>query len=602
MEHQQIRKIYQERIARLSSEEKLVSGQINLTSIFRFLAFVSIIFFLFMIKRLNLYAVIGMETVLLILFLYFIRRFSSLTEKRSFIRMLIRINTDEIKSMDGEWTGFDPGGEFSEKSHQYSDDLDIFGQNSLFQYLNRCSGSSGRKQLADWLKAAADPDEAIARQGAVKDLAWRLDWRQEFQATGLLSPESASEADDLLDWVSSKDELFSSQKWKYILIILPAATVISLVLATFLISFNIPVFLVLIQLGIVSIYLRRINLYHTQIGKKYSLLKKYGALLAHIEKEKFQAHKLLELKSDLVTGGQQVSASIRKLAAISDSFDRRLNMILGAVLDGLLMWDLQCILRLEKWKSAYRDQLPAWLQVVGSFDALSSLGCFSCNNPEYVFPSFSGKVFNLAARKLGHPLLPASERVTNDFSLDPGNSFMLITGSNMSGKSTFLRTCGINLVLGMAGAPVCANHFEFTPSKIYTSMRVTDSLLSRESTFYAELKKLKRIITAFREDENAFVLLDEILKGTNSRDKHFGSEMFIRQLIDYRASGMIATHDLELGRLEEELQGKIKNYSFEVQITDSQFHYDYKLKEGVARTLNATELMRQMGISIDRKG
>ena len=472
----------------------------------------------------------------------------------------------------------------------------------MYQYLNRCSGSGGRKRLAGWLKEAADTPEAMARQGAVKDLASNLDWRQEFQATGLLSPENDPEADDLLSWVSKKDTLFSSRKWQYILIILPAATLISLVLAFFVISFNIPIFLVLVQLGIVSVYLRRINLYHNQIGKKYSLLKKYGSLLSLIEKEEFQDPELNELKSGLLSGGEKVSASIRKLAAISDSFDRRLNMLLGAVLDGLLLWDLQCIARLENWKSRYRDQLPVWLQVIGSIDALSSLGCFFYNNPDYVFPEFSNNEFRLNAGKMGHPLIPPSERISNDFRLDKDNSFMLITGSNMSGKSTFLRTCGINLVLGMAGAPVCAEYFEFQPLKIYTSMRVTDSLLSRESTFYAELKKLKRIIIAFRDDENAFVLLDEILKGTNSRDKHFGSEMFIRQLIDFRAAGMIATHDLELGSLEEDLEGKIKNFCFEVQIRDSQFHYDYKLIEGIARTLNATELMRQMGISIDREG
>jgi DNA mismatch repair ATPase MutS len=238
---------------------------------------------------------------------------------------------------------------------------------------------------------------------------------------------------------------------------------------------------------------------------------------------------------------------------------------------------------------------------VGAFDALNSLACYSYNNPENVFPALLEEEFRMTASKLGHPLIPPNERISNDLRLDAGNRFMLITGSNMAGKSTFLRTCGINLVLGMAGAPVCAESFEFTPARIYTSMRITDSLLSRESTFYAELKKLKRIITAFREDESAFVLLDEILKGTNSRDKHFGSEMFIRQLIDFNAAGLIATHDLELGRLEEELRGRIKNYCFEVQIEDSQFHYDYKLKEGIARTLNATELMRQMGIDMDKK-
>ena len=598
MTEQQIRESYQERITRLSSQENLISRNINIASILRFICFVLIIFFLFMISRLNLYVLIAAETALLVTFLYMVRRSGSLNEKRSFTRMLIRVNTDELKALDGEWTAFDPGGEHVDRAHPYSYDLDVFGQNSLFQHLNRCCGTSGRNRLAGWLKEAPELQETKARQEAVKELALKHEWRQDFRATGLLSPEQEQEAEDLRQWAGRKDELFLSWYWKYLLVLLPAATLVTLALAFFLIRFNIPVFLVLLQLAIVSVHLRRINLYHSQIGRKYKLLKNYGALLSLIENESFRSGKLQELASDLVTGGQKVSASIRKLAAISDSFDRRLNMILAGVLDGLLMWDLQCIVRLEKWKARYRDRLPVWLEVVGTFDALNSMATFSYNNPGYVYPVLSNEAFRLDAKELGHPLIPASERITNDFRLDPDNSFMLITGSNMAGKSTFLRTCGINLILAMAGAPVCAGSAEFTTLKIYTSMRVTDSLLSRESTFYAELKKLKRIITAFREKEMAFVLLDEILKGTNSRDKHFGSELFIRQLIDYNAAGMIATHDLELGRLEKESGGKIRNYCFEVQIRDSQFHYDYTLKKGVARTLNATELMRKMGISI----
>jgi DNA mismatch repair ATPase MutS len=276
-------------------------------------------------------------------------------------------------------------------------------------------------------------------------------------------------------------------------------------------------------------------------------------------------------------------------------------MIMGIVLNGLLMWDLQCILRLERWKNRSAEKLPAWFAILGEFEALNSLAGFRFNVPEAVFPVPDPAGPILKASSLAHPLIHPGENIPNDIEINDFGRFMLITGSNMAGKSTFLRTVGVNLVLAGAGAPVMARKMSFRPVPIFTSMRVRDSLSSRESTFYAELKRLRRIIEYHNQGRQAIVLLDEILKGTNSRDKHFGSEMFIRQLIKLESAGLIATHDLELSKLEDEFPDHIRNFCFEVEINNQEFIFDYKLREGVCQTLNATELMKKMGISIELK-
>lgn len=276
-------------------------------------------------------------------------------------------------------------------------------------------------------------------------------------------------------------------------------------------------------------------------------------------------------------------------------------MIMGVILNGFLLWDLQCILRLEQWKKANADLVPGWFGILGKFEALNSLANFKFNHPESVFPEIAGGNMILHAEFLGHPLIPTGENIRNSLKISRPGEFMLITGSNMAGKSTFLRTVGVNLVLAGAGAPVLAEQMTWNPLKLLTSMRVWDSLSNRESTFYVELKRLRMILEAIRSGGPVMVLLDEILTGTNSRDKHFGSEMFIRQLIREGASGLVATHDLELGKLEQEFPDKVLNYCFEVQIEKEEFRYDYKLRRGICKTLNATELMKKMGVSLDIK-
>ena len=370
------------------------------------------------------------------------------------------------------------------------------------------------------------------------------------------------------------------------------------ILSFFIIPVNIPVFFVLVQLGIVGFKFRQSNNSHSQLTRKFNLLEKYSELLRALENEEFKTDLLNEVRSGLHSGGLSSDRAMKQLAGLVERFDWRLNKVTGLILNGILMWDLQCVLWLEKWKHKFAEKIPTWFIVMAEFDALNSLANFHYNNPVAIFPEFheNGPLIN--ARGLAHPLIPSSERVGNDIQINDFGEYLLITGSNMAGKSTFLRTVGVNLVLASAGAPVCAESMILRPVRIVTSMRIKDSLSSRESTFYAELKRLRMILDLLGKKNDVLVLLDEILKGTNSRDKHFGSEMLIRQLIKLGSAGLIATNDLELSMLEQEFPGKLKNHCFEVEIENQEFNFDYKLRSGVCKTMNATELMKKMGIQV----
>ena len=267
-----------------------------------------------------------------------------------------------------------------------------------------------------------------------------------------------------------------------------------------------------------------------------------------------------------------------------------------------VVWDLQQAYRLDLWKQAHHNQLLTWFAALGELEALVSLGNLHLNEPTWAFPTVQPER-HLVATALGHPLLAATKRVTNQIDLPTDGHMHLVTGSNMAGKSTWLRTVGTNIVLALAGAPVCATRLQLPQLQVYTSMRTQDALHESTSSFYAELKRLKFIIEAVEDPAKTggrpvFFLLDEILKGTNSRDRHAGSKALIRQLIASRGAGIIATHDLELGELAAEANGQIENWAIEVAIQDGQLFFDYQLKPGVSQSFNATLLMQQMGIRV----
>jgi len=319
-------------------------------------------------------------------------------------------------------------------------------------------------------------------------------------------------------------------------------------------------------------------------------------MLKVFDNEIFNSDILQNIKKSISDGEISAAVSVQKLGQLINSFDYRLNMIVGLILNGLVLWDFQCIKRLEKWKSDYKAYFATWLDMLGQVDAYVSLGNFAANNPEYVYPSIAGDDNFFTSIELGHPLINEQVRVCNNFEMQQKGTAIIVTGANMSGKSTFLRTLAVNYILAMTGAPVCAKKFIFKPVKLFTSMRAEDSLADNESYFYAELKRLKQLKLLIDNNEPVFFILDEILKGTNSVDKSLGSKMFLTKLIEMGGTGLIATHDISLGELETSFQGKITNKCFEIEIDDGKINFDYILRQGITEKMNAGLLMKQMGI------
>jgi len=333
---------------------------------------------------------------------------------------------------------------------------------------------------------------------------------------------------------------------------------------------------------------------HLLISKKQAILDQYSSILAVFNTMDTEGCPLL--REEQARTGRAYHA-IRRLSQLSAFFDQRLNMLVNILLNSFLLYDLQCMAALEKWKEAYKTEFPEWIEAVGNIECLSSLATLAFSHPSFTYPvPLEGEQLRVSATGMAHPLIPARESVTNDCTIGKDQRLILVTGSNMSGKTTFLRTTGVNLLLAQCGAPVCAASFSFTPMQLLTSLRVSDSLQEHTSYFMAELKKLQRIIHRIQENIPSLVLIDEILRGTNSDDKTYGSEQFIRKLLQYPCLSFFATHDLSLGSLEQELPGLVSNYCFESTIDGNELHFDYRLRQGIARNRNASFLMKKMDI------
>jgi DNA mismatch repair ATPase MutS len=320
--------------------------------------------------------------------------------------------------------------------------------------------------------------------------------------------------------------------------------------------------------------------------------------VAWIEKEEFKSQLLAGLRSKYISSETRSSHTIRKLKNILDRSDIRLNPLVFIPLNTFVFWDLQQALVLEKWKRENKQHIGDWFHSLAEIESISSLGNLSFNHPAWAFPDLAGEQGTVIADSLGHPLILRENLVTNSFSTEGNQGLNLITGSNMAGKSTFLRSVGVNIVLAMMGSPVCARTFTVSNMKVISSMRVNDNLEENTSTFYAELKKLKEVIEAVNSNEKVFLLLDEILRGTNSADRHTGSKALIKQLIQHNAAGLIATHDLELAKLANEFPDKLHNYHFDVQVAGDELYFDYKLKKGICKSMNASLLMKKIGIEL----
>lgn len=567
-------------------------------SVLRFICFAGGIILIVLAFIKSSAAGIGAALIITFIFLYLLKLFSIHSEKKGFYSNLALINMNEAESLSGNISMFPSGQKYSDNSHDFSYDVDLFGESSLFQYLNRTVTGYGSDILASWLSDPYAVSEDLAgRQEIIRELASKLSWRQSFMAAGMKVPLGKSDISSLLRWLNDEPEKEVTPLRKFLIIFLPAAAILSLAFVIAgLIPYSLFIFLFLINLFYVGSGMKSTNRIHSILSGNYSYLSSMNSLLELIGKEEYISTHLNQMKAQIAGSDVSASTAVKKLGRLIQSFDSRLNIFAGLILNGLLLWDFQCIHRLSKWKAEYREMFPSWLDILGRTDAYASLGNYSFNNDEFVYPvrSDSGMIFS--AGNLGHPLIDGSRRVCNDFTLENKGNICIITGANMAGKSTFLRTVAVNYILGMTGAPVCAAWMVFTPVKLFTSMRTTDSLSGNESYFYAELKRLRNLKERIESAEPVFFILDEILKGTNSADKAMGSKMFIRKMILMKGTGMIATHDISIGDLENEYPANIFNMCFEIEIDGETINFDYKLNPGITRKMNAALLMKQMGI------
>ena len=593
------RKFYDERLNELQALLKKIQKRKSSFAWLRLGTIVAIFFTFYLLWSLGAVYVIVASILLLFIFVKLIYADLNNQAKIEHTNHLININNDEVKCLAGDYYEFPDGAGHIPKDHPYANDLDIFGRASLFQYINRTTSEMGSSQLADYLKQPAELNLILERQRALKELSSKTLWLQDLQATGRKQRITFSTKKRLNEWMKEPVSFSNFKHWKWLRYLLPLI-IVSVV--TSYIADWVGDGLFYFTLLIFALLAYQINKIvapiHEKLSRVASELNILSASIAQIEDEHFESPLLKELQSVFIEENKKASDDIYDIKKILDKLDLRYNLVLSAPLNLLLLWNLQQMLDLEKWKERQKDSLDIWFDTLARFESLSSLAVLHFNHPEWIFPNIKEDYFSIEGTNIGHPLIPENKRVDNYIDISNNSKLMLVTGSNMAGKSTYLRSIGINVVLAMAGSPVCATAFSLSHVNVISSMRITDNLEESTSTFYAELKKLKTIIEKVNNGERVFILLDEILRGTNSLDRHTGSKALIKQLIKKQAAAIIATHDLELANMKEEFHDNILNYHFDVQVSNEELYFDYRLKPGVCNSLNASILMKKIGIEL----
>lgn len=519
----------------------------------------------------------------------------------TYFHELTTINTNEAKRLNLHLQDFDAGETFLHEDHPYQGDLDIFGKSSLYQLLNRCQLEDSKKLLSAWLSEKATFSEIKNRQEAVKELSGQPDWCQHFRAITNIEVKKKEKnqphvtPQEIITWAKKSSRFSMPRIWvtTSILLTLLMLGLLSLVLLD-KITYHILYAPALVNGIFLGLTVRHLNELIKGIDKSYYLIATYQKSIELIEQSGFTSQKLKELHKNLVEGKRTANQSILKLANLTHRLSSRANM-LYILADLPFLLDAYLLIDLYKWKQANQAHIEEWFQTIHEMECLISLAGFAHANPGYTFPEIVEQPFHFEAEKLGHPLIHPDQKVRNDYSISGQGQVDIITGSNMSGKSTFQRTAGINMVLAQAGAPVDAENLSMSLTSIFTSMRTKDNLAENTSSFYAELKRIRQLLEALDTNPATFFLLDEILKGTNSEDRHNGAMALAKKLTGKPAFGMISTHDLALGELEK-TEKKIRNFSFNSTIAGEEIIFDYKLTSGPCKSFNASKLMEKMGI------
>lgn len=583
-----------------SQQEKAAKykKQLNANSIFRLAVFLCGAVLVYLFHR-NTPAVVLAATGTIAAFAALLTRHKKLSESRAKAETLVKIAKNELRAFNHDFSAFDGAPERINPEHDFSFDLDIFGEKSVFQQLNRASLSLGKETLADMVeKPLENSAEIELKQHAVKELSEKEDFCLQFRTIGMLSDDKLLNNNAIEQLSEAKPQFRQPLFWRIALFAVPAlyAALIALAVAG-IISGGIITLLYLITLALSSVPMKKVKRTWLLFDKKVNLLESYSDLLTLLESETFVSERLKSLQQSIRRENLSASTAIKQLAQYSQNLNLAFAVPVFLILNPVFLWNVLYALKIEKWMQKNASEIEIWFSVLAKTDALISLGTFAANNPDYAFPRFDNTRC-LEAKKMGHPLLPREKCVRNNIEIVRKPFFMIVTGANMAGKSTYLRTVGVNHLFACIGLPVCAESMTLRPTRLLTNLRTADSLVNSESYFFAELKRLKMIIDQLESREKeVFIILDEILKGTNSEDKQKGSFSLMKRLVKLEANGIIATHDLALGKLEDEFPLDIHNFHFDANIENDVLSFDYKLRRGIAQNMNASYLMKSMGIA-----
>ena len=536
----------------------------------------------------------------LMLFLFLVKKQTVVQDELTYAGQLLWVYQNEIDQLTAGKNGYDHGEGYTDEHHPYSSDLDIFGQGSLYAFINRCNTQQGLDILAGNLSVPADKTTILQRQEAIAELKQHIVQTFHFRAQlqdhkpvqlRVIKNKLQYELPEQLNFVRNRSIRL------YVRVV-PFLTLgmFALGIAFGGVLWQFFALILVLNSGFTFFRLSQINKVYDGFSRGAALLNAFSGTIKWTEEVKWDSAYIKGFFNSSASV-QPLSTQIKHLSSIIQAFDARLNIIVSAFLNLFLLWDLKCCINLSNWYDQSAAHTIKGLQRISCFEELISLATLAYNEPEWNFPAIEDS-FHLKVTNLGHPLIHDRERVLNDFNLAENPTVDIVTGSNMAGKSTFLRTVGINMSLAFAGAPVCADQMSVSIFKILSYMRIKDSLNDHTSTFKAELNRLKMILDAIETNKDSFVLIDEMLRGTNSRDKYLGSKVFIEKLIEQSTPALFATHDLQLSEMEENYSRQIRNYHFDIQIAEGEMKFDYKIKHGPCTTFNAALLLKEIGLTL----
>lgn len=581
---------YQQNIKFQQEELGVIKKRLLIYSMLRLLTFILACIVVYFVLD-NPRHVVIIVAITIFLFITLVTQHSKLKYRRDLTMALIAQNEVELEVLDRRFHHLPSGEKYIDPLHYYSQDIDLFGRGSFFQYINRTATESGSDALANVLTENTI-DDIPQKQEAVEELSDIPAWRQRYSAIASLVKTETS-AKEVSNWLSEYQNF--TPKWiKPVSVIFPLIS-LGLIVSNYFgfLSFYITVIWFFIGVAINGRFQKKIGELREHAARVQSAFQQYHKLLLEIENKEFASRLLSESRNSVLNSKVKSSTILKKFARSLDVLEQGNIMLFGFLLNGLTLRDLRQCYNIEQWIAQHKASVPTWFHAITFFDAYNSLGNFRFNHPNYIFPKISDNAKVLDIQGAGHPLLKEETMVHNDFQIH-SKEFFIVTGANMAGKSTFLRTVSLQIVMGNIGLPVCAKTSTYNPIKLITSMRTTDSLTDDESYFFSELKRLKFIVDEIKTDRY-FIILDEILKGTNSTDKAIGSRKFVEKLVNSDSTGVIATHDLSLCKVADDLP-QVKNYFFDVQIENDELFFDYTIKPGICENMNASFLLKKMEI------